>query len=443
MQGVYAQLFSQTGQRIGGETMVNQTTAYNQRTPVVTGLSDGRFVVVWISEQQRFPNSVDVYGRFFSSGGVAGGNEFLINTGTNVCANPSVASANNGTFAVAWCEKDVVVSSNSWDIFSRAVTGGGIGAPLHRVNTHTYGDQFAPRISSTGGDYLVVWTSLGQDGSRDGVFGQFLNGAGGLTDGEFLVNTTTASQQIHPAVASDGSRYLVAWTSFGGGVNSFDLFGQRYATVSQPLSALSAPFITVLSSNMVDVSWQSINGFNVANYEVYGDGGTTPAGSVTNPWWKMTGLSPGSTHSFQICYVLTDGRRSPLSASASATTYGAGATWGGIPQEWMVRYFGNDMFSWPSPFADSDGDGAKNYEEFLAGTDPKNANSVLRIRLRSTAQGWFLDWNTQPGLIYQVQGSADMKNWSAVGDPRFAPGTVDSMYVGGSNASYYRVLRVR
>src|SRR5262249_48394852 len=52
MQGVYAQLFSPTGQKIGVETQINQTTAYNQRTPVVAGLSDGRFVVVWVSEQQ-------------------------------------------------------------------------------------------------------------------------------------------------------------------------------------------------------------------------------------------------------------------------------------------------------------------------------------------------------------------------------------------------------
>src|SRR5439155_14283304 len=98
MQGVYAQLFSQGGQKIGLETPVNQTTAYNQRTPVVAGLSDGRFVVVWVSEQQRFENSVDLYARFFSAAGVAAGDEFLINTGTNICANPSIAAASGGGF---------------------------------------------------------------------------------------------------------------------------------------------------------------------------------------------------------------------------------------------------------------------------------------------------------------------------------------------------------
>ncbi len=58
-------------------------------------------------------------------------------------------------------------------------------------------------------------------------------------------------------------------------------------------------------------------------------------------------------------------------------------------------------------------------------------------------QGAFLDWNTQPGLIYQVQSSANLKNWTNLGGMRFAPGTLDSMYVGGTTAGYYRVLRMR
>ena len=54
-----------------------------------------------------------------------------------------------------------------------------------------------------------------------------------------------------------------------------------------------------------------------------------------------------------------------------------------------------------------------------------------------------MNWNTQPGLIYQVQVSTDLNGWTSLGGMRFAPGTLDSMYVGGNPASYYRVLRVR
>jgi hypothetical protein len=80
----------------------------------------------------------------------------------------------------------------------------------------------------------------------------------------------------------------------------------------------------------------------------------------------------------------------------------------------------------------------------LQGTDPKNAASVLRYKLRPTAQGVFLDWNTQPGLLYQVQSKASpAAAWTNLGGPRFAGGTNDSLYVGGNSAGFFRIGRVR
>jgi hypothetical protein len=68
---------------------------------------------------------------------------------------------------------------------------------------------------------------------------------------------------------------------------------------------------------------------------------------------------------------------------------------------------------------------------------------VLRTQLRPTQQGIYLNWNTQPGLIYQVQTSPDLKTWTSLGAMRFASGTSDAIYVGGSPASYYRIVRMR
>ena len=55
----------------------------------------------------------------------------------------------------------------------------------------------------------------------------------------------------------------------------------------------------------------------------------------------------------------------------------------------------------------------------------------------------FLSWNTQPGLIYQVQVSTDLSSWSGFGGLRFAAGYVDSVYVGGNAKAYYRIGRCR
>src|SRR5437660_837539 len=126
---------------------------------------------------------------------------------------------------------------------------------------------------------------------------------------------------------------------------------------------------------------------------------------VTNNIWTATGLIAGSTHSFKLAYQLIDGRRSTPSAPATGTTWGEDDNLDGLPDDWQSAYWGSDPSKWPAPNADSDGDGASNLQEFLAGTDPTNPNSVLRVLLVSTAQGTQLRWNSQPGLMYQVQFS--------------------------------------
>ena len=212
---------------------------------------------------------------------------------------------------------------------------------------------------------------------------------------------------------------------------------------AQALSPPGPPFVNVLGSNSLSVTWPPVLGFSIADYEVYADGAVAATAVVTNTFWTAAGRAPSSTHYYQLAYVLTDGRRSPLSGPTTNSTYSASPTWGGIPQEWMSYYFGNNIFAWPSPYVDSDGDGASNLDEFLAGTDPTNANSVLRIRLQQTHQGPVLSWNTQPGLVYQPQSSANLSVWSNLGSPRFAAGPVDSMYVGGGPRGNYRIVRVR
>ena len=447
MRDVYFQILAPTGAKVGVETRANVTTAFNQRNAVMTPLSDGRFVLVWVSEQERFENSVDLRGRIFSATGQPESLELKISSdvNTNVCANPSVAPSADGGFIVTWMQKDVQVQNNSWDIYARPFSGVGAGWITRRVNTTTYGDQLAPKVAARDNDYLVVWTSMAQDGSSEGVYGQYLAGDGALVQGEFRVNTTTVGPQINPTIAADGTgRFLAVWSSFVGGASVYDLYAQRFVNTNQPLATPGAPMVVALSSNTLSVSWPPVSGYSVANYEVYADGATTATAVVTNTYWNATGLAPASAHSYRLAYVLVDARRSPLSAAGTNTTFGALWYYDVIPQEWMATYFGQQFWTWPSPYLDSDGDGASNKSEFLAGTNPNDANSVLKVRLQPTVQGLFLNWNTQPGLMYQVWSASGATGpWTKVGGPRFAAGMVDSMYVGGSAAGFYQIERLR
>src|SRR5438034_3135854 len=472
LYGVFAQRFSSAGAKIGAEFQVNQFAQNNQRSPAVAGFAKGGFLVVWISE--RFKTTafdtgpsglpepdgssglliydVDVYARIYDAAGTPMADEFKVNSMANLCANPVVSVTPDDSFLVAWSGKPNQIAIDStqppdgWDIFGRVFGSDRTPkGPDFRINTFTYGDQFRPQIAALGQSHFVVWTSLQQDGSREGVYGQVLSPTGTAIDQELRVNTTTVSQQIFPTVASDGDRrFLAVWSSFLGGLASFDLFAQRY-TSAQALPVPSAPYVSALSQSKLSVTWPALDGFNVDHYELYMDSIATPV-SVTNNIWTTSGLIAGSTHSFKIAYQLTDGRRSALSAPSSGTTWSEDENLDGLPDDWQGQYWGANASTWPSPQADSDGDGASNLQEFLAGTDPTDPNSVLRVQLVSTAQGAQLRWNSQPGFIYQVQVSQTLgaASWTNVGTPRFAAGTTDSTVLNGTSGSaYYRVIRLR
>jgi hypothetical protein len=121
------------------------------------------------------------------------------------------------------------VLTNGFDIWGRNfnTSGNPTGADF-RINTYLLGDQYNPKIASGPSGSLVVWTSMAQDGSSEGVFGRFLAGGTQTSGPEMQVNTTTISKQIHPTVAWNGvDRFVVVWSSFVGSTG-FDLYGQAY-----------------------------------------------------------------------------------------------------------------------------------------------------------------------------------------------------------------------
>jgi hypothetical protein len=473
MQDVYGQILTTNGTKVGGEFLINQYISYNQRTPTVAALPNGGFVVAWVSEQERIlaptldnnintnaylgstsavKPSVDIYARIYNSNGVSTNNEFLVDTGSNPCADPAVAVASDGSYLIAWCAQDMITPNNGYDVYGHIFTNNVAAGGAFYINSTLSGDQYIPQVSVIGQDYLVAWTSLGQDGSREGIYAQSIHADGTLVGGEFRVNTTTVGQQMEPAIASDGvDQFLAVWTSFASLTNGFDLFAQRYVNSSGILVALPAPFVWApftISNNaylpQLVVSWTPVEGLSVSNYEVYVNGAGSPMAIVATNQWTMTaanGLTTSSTNSFQVDYVLAGGRRSPLSPSATGATWGGG-NWFGVPFEWMVAYYGLNAGSWPLGTANLGG-GMTLSQVFKSGGDPLDPGTWLQTSLNQTIEGMYLSWNTQPGATYQVINSTNLTTWSNVGSPRFAAGTVDSIYVGGKAAGYYRVVLLR
>jgi hypothetical protein len=149
--------------------------------------------------------------------------------------------------------------------------------------------------------------------------------------------------------------------------------------------------------------------------------------------------------------MTTSGRLSPLSLPGSGTTW-IGKNWGGIPYEWMAEMFGGynggvyHTNFWPAAISPAASGGPTLLQVFLTGGNPFDPSTWLQTSLIKTSQGMFLNWNTQPGHTYQVQIKTNLSAaWSVVpnGAARYAAGTNDSIYVGGSPAGFYQVLLQR
>lgn len=456
MLGVFGQRFSPSGTKIGTEFQINQNALYNQRTPALVALPNGNVVVVWVTEStgpvvsglQMF--NVDIAGRIFNPAGAAVSSEFKVNSSAVISANPSVSASADG-FLVAWSGKPGGVrvaesKGNGWDIFARAFDIEGRAKQSDfKVNSYTFGDQFAPKAGYANGLEFVLWTSLAQDGDREGVIGRVLSGNGDIGSREFRVNSTTVASQVYPTVVGNGGQeFLCIWSGFVGGAASFDLFAQRYSvSVAPALGAPAAPAVSALSQSRLSAAWPELAGYTGVQYLLFIDGSSTPV-AVSNNQYIVTGLAASTSHSFRLAYKLADGQQSALSEAATAQTWGDDGNFDGLPDDWQARHWGADQASWPAANIDSDNDGATNLQEFLAGTDPKDAQSVLRIRAAATAQGWRLEWNTEPGCVYQVQSAGEGLSWSNLGSNRFAAGKTDSIpLTGDTDVALYRIIRVR
>jgi len=110
----------------------------------------------------------------------------------------------------------------------------------------------------------------------------------------------------------------------------------------------------------------------------------------------------------------------------------------GMPNDWESA--NNLDPNIPDANVDRDNDGLTNYQEFLAGTDPRNANSVFRVKRINLASGQVrITWNSVAGKTYTIAAASQVngpytpvRNVPSAGDGEtftdFPPSTAQQFY---------------
>ena len=238
--GVYAQRFDAGGARRGGELQVNQTSQNSQWYPCVASDADGDFVVTWTSYLQDGSQS-GVYARRYNAAGLALGDEFRVNSTTVGNQRQStVAMDADGDFVVAWSGQDQAGGAG-WDVYAQRYDGtsGAKAGGEFRVNQTTAGDQqYASVAADAVGDFVVAWTSDGQDGSGTAVCARRYGALGIASGGEFRVNSFTTGNQQYGRVASDDvGGFVIAWASAGQDGSGRGIYARRYGATGAALGA--------------------------------------------------------------------------------------------------------------------------------------------------------------------------------------------------------------
>ena len=167
---------------------------------------------------------------------VALGGETRVNTSTSdnqiVSANTAQAIATDavGNFIVVWMSN--LQDGALYGVYAQRYNAAGVAQGSEfRVNTTTADNQINPAVAmDAAGNFVVTWSSNNQDGSGNGVYAQRFNAAGVAQGAEFLVNTTTVGGQSGPAVAmATNGDFVIAWTGSGQDPDaSSGIYAQRF-----------------------------------------------------------------------------------------------------------------------------------------------------------------------------------------------------------------------
>jgi hypothetical protein len=247
------------------------------------------------------------------------------------------------------------------------------------------------------------------------TFQWFFNG--GTPPGNVSSTANNSTLTITNMQASSAGTYVVLATDNIGTVPSAPAIITYLVdpiVIQQPISQSAAPganlTLSVTVSNTATLPlgyrWRK-NGSPITN-------GMFVLNQFTGFYIVTNVQPPAGTYSV----IVTNASRPGGTTSAGAViTVLADTDGDGIPDEWENQY-GFDSGSATNRDLDADGDKMSNWAEYIAGTNPTNALSYLRVDAQSIGLGAMISFGAISNRTYTIQYSDGLESaqWFRLGD---------------------------
>ena len=197
------------------------TAAGNQGSPALA-FDEVNFLVVWQDESSD--SGYDIYGaRVTPAGVVLDPAGIAISTARDYQWSTTLAF-DGENFLVAWAAVDIFHIPMDRGIYGARVTPTGVVLDTARIAiSTTTGYQESPALAFDGTNFLVTWQD--QRSGSDDIYGARVTRAGLVLDTAGIAISTGTDSQLCPTLAFDGANFLVTWQDQRSG--SDDICGAR------------------------------------------------------------------------------------------------------------------------------------------------------------------------------------------------------------------------
>ncbi|MDQ1519376.1 MAG: hypothetical protein QOI55_449, partial [Actinomycetota bacterium] len=242
---------------------INVSSAPNGRGEPAVASNGATYFVVW-SDTRADPS--DIYGaRVSAAGNVGDPNGIPLTSASGAQGGPSIAW-NGSTYLTAWSDGDITATRVS----STGTVLDSAGIPISTA----VGLQNAPAVGALGSEFFVAWDDFDSStSSQSDIVGAGVRGNGTVIDANGIAISGPPPGQFVPAVAGGNTNLLVSWQGITKAFAVPDILAARVAggSVTGPRGFLvsgaadnqTAPAVAFDGTNFL-VVWGNVLGARVS-----------------------------------------------------------------------------------------------------------------------------------------------------------------------------------